>query len=118
MSDSTPTMDVQAVAAKHRAMWASGDYPKLATELVAPLGPVLVAGHWHRTGRSSARRGGGHRKRGDSRRGGRSQRRRQRPVPGAVGERPGGRPPSAASTSNGARPTPTNCRSGTTNSMW
>ena len=23
-------------------MWASGDYPKLAAELVAPLGPVLV----------------------------------------------------------------------------
>ena len=42
MSDSTPTMDVQAVAAKHRAMWASGDYPKLAADLVAPLGPVLV----------------------------------------------------------------------------
>jgi SAM-dependent methyltransferase len=32
----------QAVAAKHRAMWASGDYAKLATELVSPLGPVLV----------------------------------------------------------------------------
>src|SRR6476469_4088992 len=30
------------LAAKHRAMWATGDYPKLATELVAPLGPVLV----------------------------------------------------------------------------
>lgn len=30
------------IAAKHRAMWASGDYPKLATELVSPLGPVLV----------------------------------------------------------------------------
>lgn len=30
------------IAAKHRAMWASGDYPKLAAELVSPLGPVLV----------------------------------------------------------------------------
>jgi SAM-dependent methyltransferase len=30
------------LADKHRAMWASGDYPKLAGELVAPLGPVLV----------------------------------------------------------------------------
>ncbi|MEV6301812.1 class I SAM-dependent methyltransferase [Actinoplanes sp. NPDC051861] len=28
---------------KHRAMWASGDYPSLASEIVAPLGPVLVA---------------------------------------------------------------------------
>lgn len=42
MSNPTPTVDVQAVAAKHRAMWASGDYPKLAADLVAPLGPVLV----------------------------------------------------------------------------
>jgi SAM-dependent methyltransferase len=42
MSNPAPTVDVQAVAAKHRAMWASGDYPKLAAELVAPLGPVLV----------------------------------------------------------------------------
>ena len=38
----TPTLE-QAVAAKHRAMWASGDYAKLAAELVSPLGPVLVA---------------------------------------------------------------------------
>jgi SAM-dependent methyltransferase len=38
---STTTID-QALAAKHRAMWATGDYPRLARELVAPLGPVLV----------------------------------------------------------------------------
>ncbi|MEV6344659.1 class I SAM-dependent methyltransferase [Actinoplanes sp. NPDC051851] len=31
-----------AVKVKHRAMWASGDYPAVASELVAPLGPVLV----------------------------------------------------------------------------
>jgi SAM-dependent methyltransferase len=37
----TPTLN-EAVAAKHRAMWASGDYAKLAAELVSPLGPVLV----------------------------------------------------------------------------
>jgi SAM-dependent methyltransferase len=42
MSNPTPTVDVQAVAAKHRAMWASGDYAKLAAGLVTPLGPVLV----------------------------------------------------------------------------
>lgn len=41
MTSQTTTVD-QAVVAKHRAMWATGDYPKLATELVAPLGPVLV----------------------------------------------------------------------------
>src|SRR5262245_56149234 len=35
-------VDDSQIAAKHRTMWASGDYPKLAAELVAPLGPVLV----------------------------------------------------------------------------
>jgi SAM-dependent methyltransferase len=42
MTNPTAAVDEQAVAAKHRAMWASGDYPKLAAELVSPLGPVLV----------------------------------------------------------------------------
>jgi ubiquinone/menaquinone biosynthesis C-methylase UbiE len=41
MNAETQTLN-QAVAVKHRAMWASGDYPKLAAELVSPLGPVLV----------------------------------------------------------------------------
>ena len=41
MSTDTPTID-PALAAKHRAMWALGDYPAIATDLVAPLGPVLV----------------------------------------------------------------------------
>ena len=31
-----------ALAAKHRAMWASGDYPAVVTDLVSPLGPLLV----------------------------------------------------------------------------
>lgn len=35
-------VDDSALAAKHRAMWATGDYPRLAAELVSPLGPVLV----------------------------------------------------------------------------
>ena len=42
MSNPTAAVDESQIAAKHRAMWASGDYPKLAVELVAPLGPVLV----------------------------------------------------------------------------
>ena len=42
MSSPTAAVDHSQVAAKHRAMWASGDYAKLAAELVAPLGPVLV----------------------------------------------------------------------------
>jgi ubiquinone/menaquinone biosynthesis C-methylase UbiE len=32
-----------AVKAKHRALWASGDYPRVATELIPQLGPTLVA---------------------------------------------------------------------------
>ncbi|MEI2764435.1 MAG: class I SAM-dependent methyltransferase [Dermatophilaceae bacterium] len=31
-----------ALKAAHRAMWAAGDYPGIAAELVAPLGEVLV----------------------------------------------------------------------------
>jgi len=31
-----------ALKAKHAAMWAMGDYPAVATELIAPLGPELV----------------------------------------------------------------------------
>jgi SAM-dependent methyltransferase len=42
MSTPAPTVDTRAVAAKHRAMWVSGDYARLAAELVVPLGLVLV----------------------------------------------------------------------------
>jgi SAM-dependent methyltransferase len=42
MTNPAATVDDRQIAAKHRAIWASGDYPKLAAELVAPLGPVLV----------------------------------------------------------------------------
>jgi ubiquinone/menaquinone biosynthesis C-methylase UbiE len=42
----TETIDAvqadRALKAKHRAMWAMGDYPAVATEIVAPLGPILV----------------------------------------------------------------------------
>lgn len=41
MSTETKTAD-PALSAKHRAMWALGDYPAIATDLVAALGPVLV----------------------------------------------------------------------------
>ncbi|QUR66803.1 class I SAM-dependent methyltransferase [Mycobacterium spongiae] len=33
----------RAYETTHRALWALGDYPMVATELVAPLGPMLVA---------------------------------------------------------------------------
>ena len=42
MSNPAATIDGRQIAAKHRAIWASGDYPRLAAELVAPLGRVLV----------------------------------------------------------------------------
>ena len=41
MSTETQTVDT-ALAARHRAMWASGDYPAIVADVVAPLGPVLV----------------------------------------------------------------------------
>ncbi|MDT7797703.1 MAG: hypothetical protein QOI78_1136 [Actinomycetota bacterium] len=34
--------DDTALKAKHAAMWAMGDYPAVATEVIAALGPVLV----------------------------------------------------------------------------
>jgi ubiquinone/menaquinone biosynthesis C-methylase UbiE len=33
----------RALKAKHRAMWASGDFPAVATQVIPQLGPVLVA---------------------------------------------------------------------------
>jgi SAM-dependent methyltransferase len=43
MTISTNTAQAgQELKARHRAMWALGDYPALADDLVADLGPVLV----------------------------------------------------------------------------
>ena len=43
MSDTMTATDAdQALKAKHRAMWALGDYPAVATDLIADLGPRLV----------------------------------------------------------------------------
>ena len=36
-------MDDATLKARHRAMWALGDYPAVATEVIAELGPTLVA---------------------------------------------------------------------------
>ncbi len=41
MSTQTQTVD-PGLAAKHRAMWASGDYPTIVADVVAPLGPLLI----------------------------------------------------------------------------
>jgi len=40
-ADAATTADRQ-LAAKHRAIWATGDYRIVASDVVAPLGPVLV----------------------------------------------------------------------------
>jgi SAM-dependent methyltransferase len=43
MSDTAVPPDVlTAVRAKHRALWALGDYPAVATEVIPALGPILV----------------------------------------------------------------------------
>lgn len=42
MTSTTEIAADQALKAKHRAMWALGDYPAVATEVIAALGPTLV----------------------------------------------------------------------------
>jgi len=41
-STTNTTAADQELKAKHRAMWALGDYPALAGDIIADLGPVLV----------------------------------------------------------------------------
>jgi SAM-dependent methyltransferase len=38
-----PTLTDPELKARHRAMWASGDYPSMVTTFLLPLGPRLVA---------------------------------------------------------------------------
>jgi SAM-dependent methyltransferase len=43
MSDTLSSTDAdRSLKAKHRAVWASGDYPAVATEVIEDFGPVLV----------------------------------------------------------------------------
>jgi SAM-dependent methyltransferase len=44
MSTTTPSTatDDAALKARHRAMWALGDYPRVASDLISSLGPILV----------------------------------------------------------------------------
>jgi SAM-dependent methyltransferase len=39
---STTTPDLSAIGTKHRALWASGDYPTVAADLIPGLGATLV----------------------------------------------------------------------------
>jgi 2-polyprenyl-3-methyl-5-hydroxy-6-metoxy-1,4-benzoquinol methylase len=46
VTDATTTLDTtadRALKARHRAMWALGDYPAVAIDVIPELGPVLVA---------------------------------------------------------------------------
>ncbi len=43
MTIETPIRADEALEATHRAMWALGDYALMAEEVMAPLGPLLVA---------------------------------------------------------------------------
>ena len=49
--------------ARHRAMWASGDYPHMVDTFLLPLGPRLVDALPHLPGHAGARRRRGHRQR-------------------------------------------------------
>src|ERR671921_1112101 len=53
VSETTSTIDTttdRALKAKHRAMWALGDYPAVAIEVIPELGPELVAASGVRAG--------------------------------------------------------------------
>ena len=43
MTRDITTRDDQTLAVSHRAVWALGDYALMAEEVMAPLGPILVA---------------------------------------------------------------------------
>ena len=57
--------------ARHRAMWASGDYPHMVDTFLLPLGPRLVGRAADLPGHEGARRRRGHRQRLAPRRGAR-----------------------------------------------
>ena len=88
----TTTPEDTALKAKHRAMWALGDYPAVATEVIAELGEVLVDAVGITAGRAGRRRRGRVRQRRDPRRPPRRGRRRDRPHARAAR----GGPPAAA----------------------
>lgn len=43
MTIDVPIREDQTLADTHRAVWASGDYARMAEEVMAPLGPILVS---------------------------------------------------------------------------
>ena len=64
MSSGTADSELKA---RHRAMWASGDYPSMVETFLLPLGPRLVEACGIGPGMQRARRRGRHRQRIDPR---------------------------------------------------
>lgn len=50
MTSTIDSTSDRALKAKHRALWASGDYPAVAAELIPSLGPALVTAAGVRAG--------------------------------------------------------------------
>ncbi|WP_300008000.1 hypothetical protein [Pseudonocardia sp.] len=65
MTATTGTDADRALKARHRALWASGDYPAVAAELIPTLGAELVRHCGVRAGQRVLDVGAGTGKRGD-----------------------------------------------------
>ena len=50
MTSTIDTTEDRALKARHRAMWALGDYPAVAIDVIPELGPELVAASRVRAG--------------------------------------------------------------------
>ena len=98
---------------RHRAMWASGDYPLMVETFLLPVGSRLAAACDLGRGAARARRRGGHRQRVDPGRALGRDRHGQRPDAGAARRRPARARRPRGSSSTGSRRTPSACRSRT-----
>ena len=114
---STQTDADRALKQKHRAMWASGDYPTLATDLIWELGPRVVAAADVRPGERVLDLAAGSGNAAIPRRfaARRSSRATSRP---SCSTQAAASPPRRAPSSSGARRMPRRCRSPTTRSTW
>ena len=97
---------------QHRAMWALGDYPAVATEVIAPLGDVLVDACGIQSGQRvlDVAAGSGNAAIPAARRVPTSRPRTSRPSCSTSGSAP---PRRTASPSSGRSPTPRTCRART-----
>ena len=105
----TETDEDRALKAKHRTMWALGDYPAVATEIIPALGPVLVEASGIGPGSRVLDVAAGIRQRRHPRRQGRRAGDRVATSPPSCSRRASARPPQPASRWSGARLTPRRC---------